>query len=131
MKISALLHASFLTADLGRSRIFYETLLGFLPSPARPDLGYPGVWYEVGANQQIHLMQLSNPEAGLQHPQHPRHGGRDRHVALAVNDLEELMRRLAAAGVACTLNKSGRRALFCRDPDGNALEFIEIREGSE
>ncbi|MGC2457466.1 MAG: VOC family protein [Gallionellaceae bacterium] len=179
MKITALLHASFLTADLGRSRIFYETLLGFLPSPARPDMGYPGVWYEVGANQQIHLMQLSNPEAELQHPQgvhrkgrqirfqpkagrslhrrgctkgrqsttqqaacgidtrglkpqqHTQHGGRDRHVALAVSDLEELMRRLAAAGVACTLSKSGRRALFCRDPDGNALEFIEIREGSE
>lgn len=128
MKITALLHASFLTADLGRSRIFYETLLGFLPSPARPDLGYPGVWYEVGANQQIHLMQLPDPEAGLQRPPH---GGRDRHVALAVSDLEELMRRLAAAGVACTLSKSGRRALFCRDPDGNALEFIEIREGSE
>ncbi len=128
MKITAILHTTFLTADLARSRIFYETLLGFVSSPARPDLGYPGVWYEVGANQQIHLMQLSNPEAGLQHP---RHGGRDRHVALAVSDLEELMRRLAAAGVACTLSKSGRRALFCRDPDGNALEFIEIREGSE
>lgn len=128
MKITALLHASFLTADLGRSRIFYETLLGFLPSPARPDMGYPGVWYEIGGQQQIHLMLLPNPETGLQRP---RHGGRDRHVALAVDDLEELMNRLKAAGVAFTLSRSGRRALFCRDPDGNALEFIEIREGSE
>jgi len=98
--------------------------LGLVASPARPDLGFPGVWYEVGANQQIHLMQLPNPEVGLQRPQH---GGRDRHVALAVNDLEELMRRLAAAGIAYTLSKSGRSALFCRDPDGNALEFVEPR----
>jgi glyoxylase I family protein len=122
MEITALLHTSFLTADLERSRAFYETLLGLAPSPLRPDLGFPGVWYEVGAHQQIHLMQLHDPEAGLQRPSH---GGRDRHVALAVSDLDELQRRLAAAGIAHTPSKSGRRALFCRDPDGNALEFVE------
>lgn len=122
MKITALLHATFITIDLQRSRNFYEKLLGFEPTSVRPDLGFPGVWFEIGANQQIHLMQLPNPEAGLQRPEH---GGRDRHVALEVNNLEELMHRLAAAGVAYTLSKSSRRALFCRDPDGNALEFIE------
>ena len=86
MKITSILHATFLSADLERSRVFYEGLLGLSPSQERPDLGYPGVWYELGANQQIHLMLLPNPEAGLQRPQH---GGRDRHVALAVSDLEE------------------------------------------
>jgi glyoxylase I family protein len=64
---------------------------------------------------------LPNPEAGLQRPQH---GGRDRHVALAVSDLAELIERLNRAGIAYTLSSSGRRALFCRDPDGNALELI-------
>jgi glyoxylase I family protein len=122
MKLTALLHATFLSADLERSRAFYETVLGLSPNPARPDLGFPGVWYDIGMKQQIHLMRLPDPEAGLQRPQH---GGRDRHVALAVDDLEELKRRLDAANVACTLSKSGRRALFCRDPDGNALEFVE------
>jgi len=122
MKITSILHTTFLSADLERSRTFYEGLLGLSPSLLRPDLGYPGVWYEVGASQQIHLMLLPNPETGLQRPSH---GGRDRHVALAVSNLEELMRRLVEAGVAHTFSKSGRRALFCRDPDGNALEFIE------
>ena len=122
MKITAILHATFLSSDLERSRAFYEDLLGLAPSPSRPDLGFPGVWYEIGANQQIHLMLLSDPEAGLQRPSH---GGRDRHVALAVSDLDELKRRLEEAGVACTISQSGRRALFCRDPDGNALEFVE------
>ena len=122
MKITSILHATFLSSNLERSRIFYEGLLGLSPSPARPDLGFPGVWYEVGANQQIHLMLLPNPEAGLQRPPH---GGRDRHVALAVSDLGELSRRLAEAEIAFTMSKSGRRALFCRDPDDNALEFIE------
>jgi len=123
MKITSIQHATFLSADLERSRIFYEDMLGLSPSRERPELGYPGVWYEVGANQQIHLMLLPNPEAGLQRPQH---GGRDRHVALVVSDLEELVRKLIEAGIAHTMSQSGRRALFCRDPDGNALEFIEV-----
>ena len=72
---------------------------------------------------QIHLMLLPNPEAGLQRP---AHGGRDRHVALAVDDIAKLVERLELAGIAYTLSSSGRRALFCRDPDGNALEFIAL-----
>ncbi len=122
MKITVLLHATHLVADLGTARTFYEGALGLSADAGRPDLGYPGVWYNVGMQQQIHLMQLPNPEVGLQRP---AHGGRDRHVALAVSDLAALMQRLDAAGTSHTLSKSGRRALFCRDPDGNALEFIE------
>lgn len=76
----------------------------------------------AGAGQQLHLMQLPNPEAGLERPMH---GGRDRHVALAVDDLAGLVKRLEDADICYTLSQSGRRALFCRDPDGNALEFIE------
>jgi glyoxylase I family protein len=38
-----------------------------------------------------------------------------------------LMKRLDAAGVTYTLSQSGRRALFCRDPDDNALEFVELK----
>lgn len=121
MKITTLLHATFLVADLEKSRAFYEGVLGLLPDVRRPDLGFTGVWYDVGANQQIHLMQLPNPEAGLSRPQH---GGRDRHVALAVQGFNELIGRLDVSGIAYTLSRSGRQALFCRDPDGNALEFV-------
>jgi hypothetical protein len=31
------------------------------------------------------------------------------------------------AGVSYTASKSGRAALFCRDPDANTLEFVEVR----
>jgi glyoxylase I family protein len=143
MEISGLLHATFLVSDLERSRAFYEDVLGLPIDASRPDLGFPGAWYEVGTGQQIHLMHLPNPEAGLERPLHPQgvrrdckglkpqqhtqHGGRDRHVALAVDDITELRRRLEQAGISYTLSKSGRRALFCRDPDGNALEFIGRR----
>ena len=119
--ITGILHATFLTSDLSQSCAFYEGVLGLRPDPRRPAMSYDGVWYDVGGQQQIHLMLLPNPEAGLQRP---AHGGRDRHVALEVSDFAELVERLDRAGVAYTLSQAGRRGLFCRDPDGNALEFI-------
>jgi len=30
------------------------------------------------------------------------------------------------AGISYTLSKSGRPAIFARDPDGNALEFTQV-----
>jgi glyoxylase I family protein len=123
MKIHTLLHASLLVADLAKSRAFYEGVLGLTVNPSRPDLGYDGVWYDIGA-QQIHLLALPNPDPVTGRP---GHGGRDRHVALAVDDIPALKAALEAAGVAYTMSKSGRAALFCRDPDGNALEFMELK----
>jgi catechol 2,3-dioxygenase-like lactoylglutathione lyase family enzyme len=120
--ITALLHAGLLVADLARARTFYESVLGLTPCP-RPELPYPGEWYELGGGQQLHLMCLPNPDAGAVRP---AHGGRDRHIALAVRDLGALKNRLDAAGVTYTASKSGRAALFCRDPDANTLEFVEL-----
>lgn len=117
-------HASLLTSDLARSRAFYEGVLGLLPAADRPQMSFDGVWYDIAAGQQIHLLALPDPEAGLSRP---AHGGRDRHIALAVKELAALKVRLDAAGVAYTVSQSGRQALFCRDPDGNALEFIDTK----
>lgn len=121
--ITGIHHASLLTSDLVKSRAFYEGVLGLAISPSRPPMSFDGVWYDIAPNQQLHLLLLPNPEAGLQRP---AHGGRDRHVALAVNELPKLKARLEAAGIAYTTSQSGRSAVFCRDPDQNALEFIEV-----
>jgi catechol 2,3-dioxygenase-like lactoylglutathione lyase family enzyme len=119
--IAGIHHATFLTADLVRARAFYEGVLGLHLDAKRPDMSYDGVWYDVALNQQLHLMVLPDPAAGLPRP---AHGGRDRHVALLVSDWAKLIERLDDAGIAYTLSQSGRRAVFCRDPDQNALEFI-------
>ena len=42
-----------------------------------------------------------------------------------VEDIVKLEQRLIDANVKFTKSKSGRAAFFCRDPDGNALEFAE------
>lgn len=118
----SLLHASLLVADVGRARDFYEGVLGLVASAARPAMDFDGVWYDLGA-AQIHLIGQPNPDPVSGRP---AHGGRDRHTALGVRDWEALRRRLDAAGLAYTLSRSGRRALFVRDPDGNALELVEV-----
>ncbi|MCX7192777.1 MAG: VOC family protein [Proteobacteria bacterium] len=120
--ITGIHHVTFLSADLARSRDFYQGLLGLKSDANRPAMSFDGVWYGVAPGQQIHLMVLPDLEAGLQRPVH---GGRDRHVALTVSDMAALIARLDNAGISYTLSQSGRRALFCRDPDRNALEFIE------
>jgi glyoxylase I family protein len=120
--IAALLHAGLLVADLARAKVFYESVLGLTRVPNRPALPYPGEWYELGGGQQLHLMNLPNPDAASARPEH---GGRDRHIALAVSNMDALKSRLDAAGVTYTMSQSGRAALFCRDPDDNTLEFVE------
>ncbi|MBT9591278.1 MAG: VOC family protein [Thiobacillus sp.] len=122
-EITALLHAGLLVADLARARAFYESVVGLQLFPNRPELPYPGEWYDLGGGQQLHLMGLPNPDAGSIRPEH---GGRDRHIALAVKNMDALKARLDTAGVKYSVSKSGRAALFCRDPDANTLEFVEV-----
>ncbi|TRX03574.1 VOC family protein [Candidatus Methylobacter oryzae] len=113
-------HASLVVADTAASLRFYCDVLG-MPQTDRPDLGFPGAWLQLGA-QQIHLLELEtqDPKTGR-----PEHGGRDRHIALSVPELAPVRETLDQNGIAYTLSKSGRQALFCRDPDGNALEILQ------
>lgn len=114
-------HGAVIVGELDRSLAFYVDVLGLLTNPGRPDLGYPGVWLDVGS-QQIHLMALPNPDPTAERP---AHAGRDRHLALSIRGIDELKRRLEDHSIPYTMSRSGRRALFCRDPDGNGLELIE------
>lgn len=58
----------------------------------------------------------------------PIHGGRDRHVALTVNDIDLIRTRYDERNLSYTFSQSGRRALFVRDLDGNAFEFMENKQ---
>lgn len=121
MYISEITHVSFIVDDVEQSLQFYRDVLGLSVDVQRPDLGYDGAWLKLG-EQQIHLLQLPNsdPVRGR-----PAHGGRDRHVAFHIDSLAQLKGALGEVNIPFTESRSGRKALFCRDPDGNALEFIE------
>ncbi len=114
-------HSSMVVANTEKALEFYVNLLGLEVDSHRPELDYLGVWLNVGA-LQIHLLEVPNPDPVENRPQQ---GGRDRHLALQVRSLDEMMKRLEQAGISYSVSQSGRKALFCRDCDGNAIELIE------
>ncbi|KAK6944794.1 Glyoxalase/fosfomycin resistance/dioxygenase domain [Dillenia turbinata] len=95
--------------NLERSLDFYHNILGLEINEARPydKLPYRGAWLWVGS-EMIHLMELPNPDPLTGHPEH---GGRNRRHK---------------GCIPYTLSKSGRPAIFMRDPDANALEFVQL-----
>ena len=115
-------HVSVLVADTGRALEFYRDVLGLEVDAGRPDLPYDGAFLNLGDGRQVHLIELPNPDPVSGRP---AHGGRDRHTALRIESLDRMQDRLDRAGIPYTLSSSGRRALFCRDHDGNAYELVE------
>ncbi|MCK5889854.1 MAG: VOC family protein [Methylococcales bacterium] len=115
-------HSSLIISNTKASLQFYCGILG-LETLERAPLPFDGAWLDIGGSQQLHLLELENmdPTTGR-----PEHGGKDRHVALYVTDIEAIKKSLNDGDVSYTLSLSGRKALFCRDLDGNALEFIQL-----
>nr|XP_010915204.1 uncharacterized protein LOC105040397 isoform X1 [Elaeis guineensis] len=117
-------HVGLLCENLEKSLAFYKDLLGLKINEARPHekLPYRGAWLWVGS-EMIHLMELPNPDPLTGRPEH---GGRDRHACIAIRDVSKLKAIFDRAGIRYTLSRSGRPAIFTRDPDGNALEFTQV-----
>ena len=120
--IKQLLHVSVRVSDLPRARKFYEEILGFTPATNRPNLSVQGMWYEFGG-AQLHLL-VSGEMLGQ--PMVSTHPGQEPHIAFAVESIEYVRQILQHAKIPFVLSRSGRKALFCRDPDGNVLELSEV-----
>eukprot|EP01018_Ginkgo_biloba_P021902 Gb_04851 [translate_table: standard] len=124
IEVVSIHHVGLLCANLEKSLEFYQGLLGLEVNEARPNdkLPYRGKWLWVGS-EMIHLMELPNPDPLTGRPEH---GGRDRHTCIAIRSVNQLKSVFEKAGVSYTLSRSGRPAIFARDPDGNALEFTQV-----
>jgi len=118
---SGLHHVSLLVTDLERAGNFYINLLGMVKDNSRPEMAFPGMWLKIGT-QQIHLLCFGKTVTGTG----TENPGRDAHCALAVSSVSRVKEILEKENIPCHMSKSGRRALFCRDPDGNGLEFVEV-----
>lgn len=121
-KINRLHHVSLIVSDIDKALAFYCGLLGLSRAEGRPALSFSGAWLDLGSGQQMHLLELDNPDSAAERPEH---GGRDRHTAFHIESLDSLVKILNDNEINYTMSKSSRTALFCRDPDGNALEFFE------
>ena len=114
-------HVSFVISNLVNSMDFYGKVLGLDLDHSRPNLSFEGLWLKINRTQQIHLLLVENYDP----VKRPEHGGRDRHAAFKVKDLDTIVTRLDKYAISYTMSKSGRKALFVRDPDGNTLELMQ------
>lgn len=124
IKYCAIQHIGLLVKDTAVAKQFYMEVLGMEDDDGlrNPKLPFAGAFLRAGSSQ-IHLMELPtlNPKEGR-----PEHGGRDTHAAITLESLNPLMASLERHQIKYTVSKSGRRAIFLRDCDMNALEFIEV-----
>jgi catechol 2,3-dioxygenase-like lactoylglutathione lyase family enzyme len=100
----------------GPCRAFYVEVLGLPELPKPPVLAARGgIWVKAGA-QELHC----GVEAEFQ-------PARKAHPAFAVERLDDLAARVAAAGheVAWDTTNPALRRFFTHDPFGNRLEFVE------
>eukprot|EP00662_Eupelagonemidae_sp_cell21_P037051 gene37051-61527_t len=123
MRYGGIDHVNVMVANTAASRQFYTNALGMEDvTHLRTNLSFPGAWVCAGA-QQVHLMEQPNPDPTSGRPEYC---ARDRHVAFTIRELAPLKALLDEHGIVYAKSKSGRAALFCRDPDGNALEFMGV-----
>lgn len=130
-------HTAILVSDLERAKIFYGVVLG-CPALSHvreaQKVAFPGEFFALGRHQ-IHLMALQHSDE--YHSQLTRskplidYAGRDTHTAVSVTSIDPVRQRFDAHRIPYKLSQSGRRALFCRDYDGNGLEFTEDAQGFE
>ena len=120
MFISQLNHVAIHVADLPRSVAFYRDVLRLEPMQ-RPAFSFPGAWFRLGADQELHLSGERKQDV-ISH-------NRGNHYALAVDDFEAWERHL----VACQANFVPRRVrpdgalqLYVIDPDGHYVELCKL-----
>jgi catechol 2,3-dioxygenase-like lactoylglutathione lyase family enzyme len=123
MTIRAIDHVNIGTSRLEETRVFFRDVLG-LADGWRPGFPFGGAWLYAGDTAVVHLVDLRDPKA-------PSEVAALDHFAFRVDDLDEMIRRLDAAGVAyrgVTVPGTAIRQVFLRDPNGVNIE-LNFRPG--
>ena len=114
-------HVSFATMDLQASRAFFTGVLG-LAEIERPGFTFPGAWYALG-DRQLHIIENCDAGSGA-----TARLSRNDHLALEVADVNAVRETLRKHGIV--YQEGGNRQLgmeqiFCQDPDGHVIEFVQ------
>ncbi|MFM8518183.1 MAG: VOC family protein [Nevskiaceae bacterium] len=124
-----LLHAMLRVRDLQRSLEFYERHFGLREQRriAFPEIPRTLVFLassgDDGSGMQLELWhEPLGPVEAVSH---------NGHLGIGVHQIDELVARLAAAGVPVTksaraLRSGGRRLAMITDPDGHELELLAL-----
>jgi catechol 2,3-dioxygenase-like lactoylglutathione lyase family enzyme len=120
------------TRDLESCRAFYRDVLE-LHEIARPPFQFPGLWFQFGGGQHLHVAMYDGATMRGDKPLDPT----DVHFALGVTSYRRTMAWLEAKGYREELPDGdllkvigrpdsivGRPQIYIMDPDHNVIEFI-------
>ncbi|MBJ19705.1 MAG: hypothetical protein GY910_10880 [bacterium] len=123
--ITGYTHINIVIDDLEAAHAFYIDTLGFEVLP-RPDFpGFGGAWYRIG-QMALHL-SLADEMPDLK--------GSFPHLAFHIpsDDFDSTIDSLKSAGIEFLGDTMRRedlgvpvRAIFCKDPAGNPIEFTDV-----
>jgi lactoylglutathione lyase len=117
MKATQLNHVALHVADVERSAAFYRDVLQLEPMP-RPAFSFPGAWFRIGPDQELHLIGKRTQEV-ISH-------NRGNHFALLVDDFDAWERYLTERQVKFAPRRTrpdGALQLYVIDPDGHYVEL--------
>ena len=127
IKFSAVHHVAIICSDYERSKQFYVDILGFsiVRETCRSSRNSFKLDLQMPGGMQIELFSFPAPPPRLSRPE----ACGLRHLAWAVNNLDEAVAALNAHGIeteAIRLDElTDRRFTFFRDPDDLPLELYE------
>jgi catechol 2,3-dioxygenase-like lactoylglutathione lyase family enzyme len=119
MRIEQLNHVALHVRDVRASCLFYGEVLRLPPLP-RPAFDFPGAWFAIAPDQELHLI------GGRSAAVHSHHRGG--HFALRVDDVwqwEQHLQRYDAKFVPPKRRPDGAWQLFVVDPDGHWVELMQ------
>jgi lactoylglutathione lyase len=123
--MSELIHTCYRILDIDRSVAFYEKL-GF-EEVARMPIGDEAINVFMGLPGEDPVLELTYNHGVTGY----EHGTGYNHIALAVDDLDATLERLAGDGIEPEKppyrpggRTEGHRIAFVRDPDGYRIELI-------
>lgn len=128
MNIKAIHHIAILTDDYESSKAFYINVLGFkvLKETYRADR--KSYKLDLGINNRYQIELFSFPEF-KERASFPEQKGL-RHLAFAVENIEQSVAELVANGVAVQGIRmdelTDKRFCFFNDPNGQPLELYEV-----
>ncbi|MBB5753581.1 VOC family protein [Prosthecomicrobium pneumaticum] len=124
-------HAGLKVRDIERSLAFWRDRLGLseMMRLHHDDGRLMLVYLRITDTQYLELFPNGADETAP-----PAHATGVNHLCLTVDDLDEVVERIEAAGISLTipvkLGLDGNRQAWFEDPDGNRIELMEMAPAS-
>jgi glyoxylase I family protein len=144
-RITAADHTGITVSNLERSLVFWRDVLGFEFSHRAHQTGEMAAQITGVAGAEIKLAVVNAPGHRIELLEYLAPSDRKHvdlrpcdvgsvHVALAVDNLDAVLEKIAASGWSAagkpqtlkTGPNAGKRVVYVRDPDGTTIEFMQM-----